>query len=87
MGLMFGKYVIGYEGKDGRIEFFMNIHYGEAGPVVFTTKNIENAEKFLSDPAARKYFFEHLVDLPVFDYDWKSVCVCKKDNFIARAPM
>lgn len=85
MGLMFGKYVIGFENSRGEVQYFMSFSSNKS--YIYTTKDIDNAEKFMSENAARDFYYRKLQYTPVFDFDVKNAYVYKKSNFIARDPM
>ena len=85
MGLMFGKYVIGFENSRGEVQYFMSFSSNKS--YIYTTKDIDNAEKFMSESAARDFYYRKLQYTPVFDFDVKNAYVYKKSNFIARDPM
>ena len=85
MGLIFGKYVIGFEDSRGQREFYMSMSKDKE--YIYTTKGIENAEKFLSYDAARDFFFRKLEGMPIFDFYPTGAYVYKKSNFVTREPM
>ena len=85
MGLIFGKYVIGFEDPNGRTEFYMSM--SKDREYIYTTKDIENAEKFLSYDAARDFYYRKLEGMPVFDFRVAGAYVYKKSNFVTREPM
>lgn len=85
MGLIFGKYVIGFEDPRGNVEFYMSM--SKDREYIYTTRDIENAEKFLSYDAARDYYFRKLDGMPVFNFKVAGAYVYKKSNFITREPM
>ena len=85
MGLLFGKFVIGFQDDRGNIEYYMSISSDRE--YIYTTKDIENAEKFLSEGAARDYFYRKLDGMPVFNFKVAGAYVYKKSNFITREPM
>lgn len=55
MGFIFGKYFIYLKFEDGSSGYFMHME----GDHVMVTKDVLNAEKYMTENGARNYFYSH----------------------------